>query len=76
MTGSQIQKFLQISSKVHEQIDVLDVNVIVQAIMQLGDKQQLVQSTSPVAESSATNSGATYSTASNMTGGSSNGGEA
>ena len=77
MTGSQIQKFLQLSSKIHEQIDVLDVNVIVQAIMQLGDKQQLVQSTSPVAEeSSATSSGATYSTVSNMTGGNSNGGEA
>lgn len=77
MTGSQIQKFLQLSSKIHEQIDVLDVNVIVQAIMQLGDKQQLVQSTSPVAEeSSATSSGATYSTVSNMTGGNSNDGEA
>lgn len=61
MSGEQIQKFLQISSQIHEQIDILDVNVIVQAIMQLGDKQQLLQNTEETEP--AQTSSATYGTA-------------
>lgn len=67
MTGKQIEKFLQISSQIHEQIDVLDVNMIVQAIMQLGDKQQLVQNSDTESENDAFTSGATYSVSSEST---------
>lgn len=68
MTGKQIEKFLQISSRIHEQIDVLDVNVIVQAIMQLSDKQQLTQETAAISESSGVKSSATSSTITQMGG--------
>lgn len=76
MTGKQIEKFLQISSQVHEQIDILDVNVIVQAITQLGDKQQLLQGSASGSDDAAVNSGtasstyggATYSTSAQMGG--------
>ena len=53
MTGAQIEKFLQLSTRIHDKIDILDVATIVQAITQLSDKQQLVDSTMDMTDETA-----------------------
>lgn len=43
MTGEQIAKFLELSTKIHDRLDVLDVATVVKAITQVCDKKELEQ---------------------------------
>lgn len=47
MTGEQIQKFLELSRHLHDKIDILDVNMIVQAVTSIYHTQQMQQDTVP-----------------------------
>ena len=40
MTAGQIQKFLELSRKIHDKIDILDVNMVVQAVTAICHVQQ------------------------------------
>jgi len=42
MTGAQITKFLEISKQIHDQIDVLDVSTIVQAVTHVYRERQAI----------------------------------
>ena len=57
MTGQQIQKFLELSRHLHDKIDILDVNMIVQAVTNIYSAQQMQPDIEPAQE---TNSDPAY----------------
>lgn len=54
MTGEQIAKFLELSTQIHDKIDLLDVAAVVQAITHIYDEQrhndEAAQETQPVSD--------------------------
>lgn len=47
MTGEQIAKFLELSTQIHDKIDILDLTTVVQAITQIYDAKKAENESTP-----------------------------